>query len=126
MASVNGPNSVVIAGDKVEVEAVMGVLRVEGKRLSVSHAFHFAAYGADDGSIPRCTDGSLRIRCTFGSTASAANEHGDGGSGHRRGAGKSRALGATVMVAGAVLKGAGGCAGAPIGQKCPTHARCLR
>ena len=40
VASVNGPNSVVIAGGKSEVAAVMGLLRVEGKQLSVSHAFH--------------------------------------------------------------------------------------
>ncbi len=39
IAAVNGPNSVVIAGDEAEVEAVAGRFE-HAKRLRVSHAFH--------------------------------------------------------------------------------------
>ena len=39
-ASVNGPKSVVVAGAEAEVLMVMRQLGQEGKRLSVSHAFH--------------------------------------------------------------------------------------
>ena len=40
IASVNGPNSIVVAGAEAEVLMVMSELGQEGKRLSVSHAFH--------------------------------------------------------------------------------------
>ena len=40
VASVNGPKSVVVAGAQAEVAAVLAELGQEGKRLSVSHAFH--------------------------------------------------------------------------------------
>ena len=40
VASVNGPKIVVVAGAEAEVAAVLAELGQEGKRLSVSHAFH--------------------------------------------------------------------------------------
>ncbi|GAA1394571.1 hypothetical protein GCM10009662_05150 [Catellatospora coxensis] len=40
IAAVNGPASVVISGDEQAVDAVVAALGVNGRRLSVSHAFH--------------------------------------------------------------------------------------
>jgi len=43
LASINGPESVVISGASQAVQAVVGGLQAEGiqsRRLQVSHAFH--------------------------------------------------------------------------------------
>ncbi|MEU8001742.1 SDR family NAD(P)-dependent oxidoreductase [Catellatospora sp. NPDC049111] len=40
IAAVNGPASVVVSGDERAVDAVMAALGVDGRRLTVSHAFH--------------------------------------------------------------------------------------
>ncbi|MFI5611165.1 SDR family NAD(P)-dependent oxidoreductase [Amycolatopsis sp. NPDC051903] len=43
IAAINGPNSVVVSGERAEVEAVASVFRLQGRKASelrVSHAFH--------------------------------------------------------------------------------------
>ena len=112
IASVNGPKSVVVAGAEAEVLMVMRELGQEGKRLSVSHAFHSPLM------MPMAEE--FRAVVTWLSESGGAverrstdpsGEHGDGQRGFCRRAGRSRALGAASVVAGAVLGRVGGGAG---------------
>ena len=111
VASVNGPKSVVAAGAEAEVLMVMRELGQEGQRLSVSHAFHSPLMMPMAEEFRAVVASLLESEHCRAPIHNPSGEHGDGQRGLCRRAGRSGALGAASVVAGAVLGRIGGGAG---------------